>query len=95
MKRCQSLLVCILAMFGASADSVASRGPWPPQAGFADIRRHVVKDIKATSIFVQEQAAIAATPNRGLIVLAGLGLVVLQLRRKHRSLPQRRIAPFV
>jgi hypothetical protein len=29
-----------------------------------------------------------------LIALAALGLIVLQLRHKHKSLPQRRITPY-
>ena len=126
MKRCQSLLICMLAMFSASADSSNSRplprhapsavssatatavdfsaatalgagrlmSPWTTQANFADFSGDVVKDMRATSAFVQEQAAKAGTPNGWLVALAAFGLVVLQLRRKHRSLPQRRIAPY-
>jgi hypothetical protein len=133
MKRYQSLLICMLAMFSASADSSNSRpapphpssavssataavssatvtaadfsavtvlsagrlrGPWATQANFAGFGGDVVKDMKATSAFVQEQAAKAGAPNGWLIVLASCGMVVLQLRRKHRSLPQRRIAPY-
>jgi hypothetical protein len=125
MKRCQSLLICVLAMFSASADSSDTRplppyasfalnsatatavdfsaqnalsagrlrGAWTPQANVADFSSDVVKDVRATSVFVQEQATKAGTPDGWLIALAALGLVVLQLRRKHRSLPQRRIAP--
>jgi hypothetical protein len=70
------------------------RGPWATQANFAGFGGDVVKDMKATSAFVQEQASKAGAPNRWLIVLAACGMVVLQLRRKHRSLPQRRIAPY-
>lgn len=126
MKRYQSLLICVLAMFSASADSSNSRpvpphaspaansataaaadisavtvfsagrlrGPWTTQANFAEFGGDVVKDMKATSAFVQAQAVKAGAPNGWLIVLAALGMVVLQLRRKHRSLPQRRIAPY-
>jgi hypothetical protein len=126
MKRYQSLLICMLAMFSASADSSNSRpvppdassavnsataaaadisaitvlgagrlrGPWTTQANFAEFSGDVVKDMKATTAFVQEQAAKAGAPNGWLIVLAAFGMVVLQLRRKHRSLPQRRIAPY-
>jgi hypothetical protein len=123
MKRCQSLLICMLAMFSASADSSDTR-PLPPhaaltahsatapvldaqtaqssgrlrrsstpQANLADFSSDVVEDMRATSVFVQDQATKAGTPNRWLIALAAFGLVVLQLRRKHKSLPQRRIAP--
>ena len=126
MKRYQSLLICMLAMFSASADSSDSRppptgassavnsaaataadfsavavlsagrlrGPWTTQASLADFSGDVVKDMRATSAFVQEQAAKAGAPNGWLIALAAFGLVALQLRRKHRSLPQRRIAPY-
>jgi len=133
MKRYQSLLICMLAMFSASADSSGSRpmppyassavnsatsavssatataadfsavsvlsagrlrGPWAAQANFAEFSGDVVKDMKATSAFVKEQAAKAGAPNGWLIVLAAFGMIVLQLRRKHRSLPQRRIAPY-
>jgi len=133
MKRYQSLLICMLAMFSAGADSSGSRpppyaasavnsatsavssaatataadfsvvsvlsagrlrGPWAAQANFAEFSGDVVKDMRATSAFVQEQAAKAGAPNGWLIVLAAVGMIVLQLRRKHRSLPQRRIAPY-
>jgi hypothetical protein len=121
MKRCQSLLICALAMFGAGAHGSDTRslpphvpfvvnsasasadfsaqtalnagrpqGPSAAQASFGDM----VKNLRATSYFVGKQAAKAATPNRWLITLAALGLIVLQLRRKHKSLPQRRIAPY-
>jgi hypothetical protein len=118
MKRCQSLLICVLAMFSASAESSDARplppyasfavnsatatavdfsaqtalsagllrGAWTPQANVVDFGSDVVKDMKATSVFVQEQAAKAGTPDSWLIALAALGLVVLQLRRKHRPL---------
>jgi hypothetical protein len=126
MKRCQSLFICVLAMFSASAESSGTRS-LPPyashpvksaagsavdfsaqtapstsrlrdlsktQATFADFGGDVVEDMRATSAFVQKQATKAGTPDRGLIALAAFGLVVLQLRRKHKSLPQRRIAPY-
>jgi hypothetical protein len=125
MKRCQSLLICVLATFSASANSSDARplphhaslavnsatatavdvsaqtalsaaklrGALTPQAKVADFSRDVVEDVKATTVFVQEQATKVATLDRWLIALAALGLVVLQLRRKHRPLPQRRIAP--
>jgi hypothetical protein len=127
MKRCQSLLICALAISTASAHSTGAR-PLPPfasravypaaatpgvdftsrttlsagrlrgasatQSDFADFSDYMVKDIRATSVFVQEQAIKAGTPNGWLIALAAFGLVILQLRRKHKSLPQRRIAPY-
>jgi hypothetical protein len=70
------------------------RGTEITQANLADFRGNVVDDMRATSAFVQEQAAKAGTPDGWLIALAAFGLVVLQLRRKHKSLPQRRIAPY-
>jgi hypothetical protein len=60
----------------------------------ARIKGRVVKEMRATSAFVQQQAANTETFNGWLLALAGFGLVVLQLRRKHKSLPQRRIAPY-
>jgi hypothetical protein len=117
MKRCQTLLICVLATFSASANSSDARPPpytsfavnsaaatavdfsaqtalgagilrgaWIPQANVVDLSSDVVKDMRATSVFVQEQAAKAGTPDCWLIALAALGLVVLQLRRKHRPL---------
>jgi hypothetical protein len=63
-------------------------------ARLSKIKRGVVKEIKATSAFVQQQAAKAETSDGRLIALVLFGLVVLQLRRKHKSLPQRRIVPY-
>ena len=63
-------------------------------AGLSKIKRGVVKEIKATSAFVQQQAAKTETSDARLIALVLFGLVVLQLRRKHKSLPQRRIVPY-
>ena len=63
-------------------------------AGLSKIKRGVVKEIKATSAFVQQQAAKAETSDGRLIALVLIGLVILQLRRKHKSLPQRRIVPY-
>lgn len=61
---------------------------------FAGLKADVVKDVRDTSVFMQDRANIANTPSRWLIGLAACGLVVIQLRRKHKSLPQRRIAPY-
>jgi hypothetical protein len=63
-------------------------------ANLADLGGGVVKEMRATSVFVQERAAKAGTADSWLIALSGFGLVFLQLRRKHKSLPQRRIAPY-
>ncbi len=124
MKRCQSLLICVLVMFDASAEGLdvatpphhasfaagpavaadssapaemsagALRSPRTTQANFSSFGTNVVKDVRATSAFVQEQAVKAGTPSGWLTTLAALGLIAFQLRRKHRSLPQRRIAPY-
>jgi ABC-type taurine transport system substrate-binding protein len=64
------------------------------QANIADLGGGVVKEIRATSVFVQERAAKAGSADSWLIALSGFGLVILQLRRKHKSLPQRRIVPY-
>lgn len=84
-----------------SADSSAQTGlsgrrrhtRWRSQANLADLGVEVVKDTRAASTFVQEQGDKPGAPSGWLIALAASGLVVLQLRRKHKSLPQRRIAP--
>jgi hypothetical protein len=64
------------------------------QANLASFGGGVVQEMRATSALVEETAAKAGTSDSWLIMLAALGLVVLQLRRKHKSLPQRRIAPY-
>ena len=64
------------------------------QANLASFGGGVVQEMTAGSAFVQEGAAKAGTSDSWLVVLAALGLIVLQLRRKHKSLPQRRIAPY-
>ncbi len=61
---------------------------------FSDFRGDVERDVRATSAFVRKQAAKARAHDGRLIALAACGLVVLQLRRKHKSLPQRRIAAY-
>ena len=82
--------------FSAQTALIASglRGPEITQANLAGFGGDVANDMRATSAFVQEQAANAGTPDGWLIALAAFGLVVLQLRRKQKSLPQRRIAPY-
>jgi hypothetical protein len=64
------------------------------KANLANFGGDVVKDMRAASDFVQERAAEAITPNPWLIALSAFGLVALQLRRKHKSLPQRRISTY-
>jgi hypothetical protein len=82
--------------FSAQTALIASglRGTELSQANLADFSGDVVSNMRATTAFVQKQAAKAGTRDGWLIALAAFGLVVLQLRRKHKSLPQRRIAPY-
>ncbi len=61
---------------------------------FPNIKGGVVTEMRATSAFVEREAAKTGTLDDWLIVLAAIGLIVLQLRHKHKSLPQRRITPY-
>jgi hypothetical protein len=63
------------------------------RANFPNARVDIADDMRATSTFAQQEATNTATPDERLIVLAALGLIVLQLQRKHKSLLQRRITP--
>jgi hypothetical protein len=77
------------------ARTLAKLGGRPaPRGNFSSIKGRVVRKMRATSAFVQQQAANTGTFNGWLIMLAALGLIVLQLRHKHKSLPQRRITPY-
>ena len=69
------------------------RPPAAARANFSDFSGDVIRDVRATSAFVRKQTWQARHDGR-LITLAAIGLVVLQLRRKHKSLPQRRIAAY-
>jgi hypothetical protein len=76
--------------------NVSSPGSMVPKA--INIRRNAAPnggpdDMKATSTFVQQETTNTVTPDERLIVLVALGLIVLQLQRKHRSLLQRRVTP--
>jgi len=64
------------------------------RSSLSNIKGGVVKEMRETSTFVQEEAAKPGALDDGLIVLTAFGLIVLQLRRKHKSLPQRRITPY-
>ena len=64
------------------------------RSNLSNIKRGVVKEMRATSAFVQQQAAKPRALDDWLIVVAALGLIVLQLRRKHKSLPQMRITRY-
>jgi hypothetical protein len=63
------------------------------RANFPDAKADVVDNMGATSTFAETEATNTPTPDQRLIVLAALGLIVLQLQRKHKSLLQRRITP--
>jgi hypothetical protein len=92
MKRGEALLIAFLAISGASADSSDVRPP--PRTAHAASIANLVQEVRATTAFVKEQANTATNRSRWLTAVAGCGLVMLQLRRKHKSLPQRRIAPY-
>jgi hypothetical protein len=93
------------AIDAQSPSGVKSRSPIVPtpikhlrtqmlRSNFPNIKGGVVKEMRATSAFVQREAAKTGTLDDWLIVLAAFGLIVLQLRHKHKSLPQRRITPY-
>jgi hypothetical protein len=63
------------------------------RANFPDAKADVLNDMGATSTFAKTEATNTPSPDQRLIVLAALGLIVLQLQRKHKSLLQRRITP--
>jgi hypothetical protein len=66
-------------------------GPAAARASFSHLSGDVLRDVQATSAFAQAKARVH---DSRLIVLAAFGMVFLQLRRKHNSLPQRRIAAY-
>ena len=59
----------------------------------AGLKGTVVNEMRATKAFVKENVKEGGT-DRGLMLVAAVGMIVLQLRRKHKSLPQRPIAPY-
>ncbi len=90
-----------------SLGGVAIEGPAPaaqrahpkqkalrPQANLAGFRGAVVKEMRATKAFVKENVVKEEDAHSWLMMLAVIGMIVLQLRRKHKSLPQRQIAPY-
>lgn len=95
---------------GATADSsisgVAPTGPAPvaqrvhskptarAHSKLDGLRGTVVSEMRATKAFVKENVVKEESADRGLMLLAAIGMIVLQLRRKHNSLPQRQIAPY-
>jgi hypothetical protein len=65
------------------------------QGSFPDIKGGMVKEMgSTTSAMVEQEAQKKGALDNWLIALAALGLIVLQLRHKHKSLPQRRITPY-
>lgn len=79
-------------------DSTALRGhrkltALRTQSNLDGLRGTVVKEMRATKAFVKENVK-EESADRGLMLLAAIGMIVLQLRRKHKSLPQRQIAPY-
>ena len=65
-----------------------------PQGNLSSLKGTVVSEMRATKAFVKENVVKPASANRGLMLLAATGMIALQLRRKHKSLPQRPIAPY-
>ncbi len=126
MKRGESLLIGLLAIFGASADSMDLRPPphAPQGASISDrpvqissaglgarwqrdrqatggrlahLKDDMVREVRATTTFVQEQANnVRGSRSRWpWTALAGCGLVMLlSCAGSTKSLPQRRIAPL-
>jgi hypothetical protein len=94
-----------MSMAAESLSSVNSSPPIMPkpirhtrnqvlQGSFPTIKSGMVKGIGAPSVMGQQEAHKTEALDNWLIVLAVFGLIVLQLRHKHKSLPQRRIAPY-
>ncbi|HEY2464419.1 MAG TPA: hypothetical protein VGI32_10175 [Steroidobacteraceae bacterium] len=90
----------------SSVSGVALEGPAPverrahgkqtalrAQGNLSGLRGTVVSEMRATKAFVKENVK-EESADRGLMLLAAIGMIVLQLRRKHKSLPQRQIAPY-
>lgn len=64
------------------------------QGSLLGLRGAVVKEMRATKAFVKAAVVKEEGTDRGLMLLVAIGMIVLQLRRKHKSLPQRQIAPY-
>lgn len=60
----------------------------------ASFRQDMANDVRATRAFIHRGAAKASKYDAWLLLLAAIGLVVLQLRRTHKSLPQRAIIAY-
>jgi hypothetical protein len=92
---------------GNSVSGVVLEGPAPAalrvrgeqgtlraQSNFDGIKGSVVKEVRATKAFVKENVVKEESADGKLMLLVAIGMIVLQLRRKHKSLPQRQIAPY-
>ena len=64
------------------------------RGNFPTLKASMVKDLGRTYAPLESDAHKSGTLDGWLIALAAFGLIILQLRHKHRSLPQRRITPF-
>jgi hypothetical protein len=64
------------------------------QTNLAGFKGTVVKEMRATKAFVKKNMVKEESADSWLMLLAAIGMIVLQLRRKHNSLPQRQIAPY-
>ena len=66
----------------------------PAHSELRALKGAVVSEMRATKAFVKENVVKEQAADKGLMLLAAIGMMVLQLRRKHKSLPQRQIAPY-
>ena len=69
-------------------------GPAMTPGLVAGFRHDMAYDVKATRAFIHKGAAKASKYDALLLLLAAIGVVVLQLRRTHKSLPQRTIIAY-
>jgi hypothetical protein len=58
----------------------------------SSLKGTVVSEMRDTKAFVKETVDKPGGSDRMLMLVAATGLIVLQLRRKHKSLPQRPIS---
>jgi hypothetical protein len=69
-------------------------GPVGAPGLFADLRQDVVHDVRVTRALIHKGAAKVSKYDGWLLLLAAIGLIVLQLRRTQRLLPQRSIIAY-
>jgi hypothetical protein len=69
-------------------------GPAMTPGLVAGFRQDMVNEAKTTRAFIHKGAAKASKYDAWLLLLAAIGLVVLQLRRTQKSLPQRSIIAY-